>query len=266
MRNKQEKLPKISIITPSYNQGEYIEKTIQSVLSQNYPNLEYIVIDGGSNDKTVNILEKYKDKISYVSEKDEGQQYAINKGLKKSTGEIIAYLNSDDQYLPDALLHVADFFTKNKDINWVAGRCKIIDQNGKEIRNLITLWKDFWLKSAFLTNRQMLILLILNYICQPAVFWKKKLIKEIGFFDEKLDYSMDYDYWLKIMSRFRMGFIDSELSFFRIQKQSKTVKTFINQIEEGYKVVRRQTDSKSILFFHKFHDLLIRVIYKLINE
>jgi glycosyltransferase involved in cell wall biosynthesis len=113
--------PKISIVTPSYNQGKYIEETIRSVIMQGYPNLEYIVIDGGSTDNTVEIIKKYQNNISYwVSEKDKGQTHAINKGFEKATGDIVAYLNSDDVYMPYSFSVVADIMTR-WDISWLAG-------------------------------------------------------------------------------------------------------------------------------------------------
>src|SRR5688572_2633651 len=118
----QKKYPKISIITPSYNQGEYIEKTILSVLEQNYPNLEYIIIDGGSTDNSTEIIRKYADRITYwISEPDKGQSDAINKGLKLATGDIVNWLNSDDYYEPGALFKVAEAFN-NPEVNVFAGR------------------------------------------------------------------------------------------------------------------------------------------------
>ncbi|WP_461485736.1 glycosyltransferase family 2 protein, partial [Pedobacter sp.] len=105
--------PKISIVTPSYNQGQYIEETILSILNQNYPNLEYIIIDGGSTDHTVEIIKKYEDRITYwVSEKDNGQSHAINKGFEKATGEIFAYLNSDDCYYPNTFWEIANTYVR----------------------------------------------------------------------------------------------------------------------------------------------------------
>lgn len=143
-------LPKISIITPSYNQANYIEDTILSVLSQDYPNLEYIIIDGGSDDGTLEILKKYDKKLKIISEKDSGQTNAINKGMKISTGDIISYLNSDDMYLPGTLKTVGCRFTNYHDVKWITGRCRIIDNRGIAIRSIITTWKNLWLKKKII--------------------------------------------------------------------------------------------------------------------
>ena len=123
------KIMKISIITPSYNQAQFIERTILSVLNQDYKDIEYIIMDGGSTDGTVEILKKYSDHIIWKSEKDNGQSDAINKGLKMATGDIVAYLNSDDTYQPGAFKEVATFFEKNPDKKWVYGKCLIINEN-----------------------------------------------------------------------------------------------------------------------------------------
>jgi glycosyltransferase involved in cell wall biosynthesis len=123
--------PKISIVTPSFNQGQYIEETILSVLSQNYPNLEYIIIDGGSTDDTVEIIKKYESRITYwVSEPDRGQSHAINKGLQKCTGEIFNWLNSDDWYMPGALFDVANAFRINSRAQFVSGYENHVEQSG----------------------------------------------------------------------------------------------------------------------------------------
>ena len=132
---------KVSIITPSYNQRDFIERTIQSVLTQNI-DLEYIVIDGGSKDGTLKVLEKYKARLIWTSAKDKGQSDAVNKGLDMSSGEIIGWLNSDDIYLPGALQKVIKYFEENPECKWLYGRCKIIDQHDKEIRKFITRYKN----------------------------------------------------------------------------------------------------------------------------
>src|SRR5579872_1323282 len=124
----REKYLKISIITPSFNQSNFIEQTILSVLNQNYPNLEYFIIDGGSSDNTLNILKKYDKHIKWISEKDKGQANAINKGLTMATGEIITYLNSDDTYENKSLFIINDYFLAHKSCKWLCGTYKIVDE------------------------------------------------------------------------------------------------------------------------------------------
>src|SRR5579862_9846502 len=125
-------LPRITIITPSYNQADYIEQTIVSVLKQEYPNLEYIVMDGGSNDGTLDILKSYSDRLTWFSEKDHGQTHAINKGMRMASGVIVGFLNSDDILLPGALQHIGSFFVDHPEPKFVTGKCRVIDKNGVE--------------------------------------------------------------------------------------------------------------------------------------
>lgn len=253
------KLPKISIITPSYNQARLIGKTIQSVLSQNYPNLEYILMDGGSTDGTLNILKRYKDRLIWFSQKDKGQSDAINKGIKKATGEIIGYLNSDDLLCENALFHIAEFYQNNPDYFWVTGRCQVIDERGDKIRSLVTLYKNFWLR--FL--RFPVSLFFINYISQPATFWRREVVNKIGYFDKSLYYVMDYDYWLRLSKIYKLGFIDKYLASFRIHKKSKSLKDPKAMLDEGYLVARRY-GSSLFVFLHRLHDILTLLIYKLL--
>ncbi len=178
---------KISIVTPSFNQGKYIEETIRSVLSQQYPNLEYIIIDGGSQDQTIDIIKKYELSITYwKSESDNGQTCAINKGLKQATGEIIGYLNSDDLYTEKTLEYIANYFLNHPDIDMIYGDNYIIDGNSTIISHEKV--KDYNFEKLFFGN----------YITQPSVFFRQYILNEIGFFDENLHYSMDYEYWIRI--------------------------------------------------------------------
>jgi glycosyltransferase involved in cell wall biosynthesis len=254
-------LPRISLITPSYNQAKFIEKTINSVLSQKYPNLEYIVMDGGSDDGTVEILKKYNEKIIWYSRKDKGQTDAINAGIKKSTGEMIGYLNSDDILFPKALHNVANFFQQNSNCYWVTGRCQIINEQDNIVRSFITSYKNFWLKYA----RNYTSLTIINYISQPATFWRREVVESIGFFDQSLFYAMDYDYWLRISKIYRLGFIDDYLAAFRIQKKAKSYLDSNSLLEEGYYVAKRYSQFP-FPFFHKIHDLFTMITYQIFKK
>ncbi len=211
--------PRISIITPSYNQGIFIEETIRSVLLQGYPNLEYIIIDGGSTDKTIDIINKYEPWIYYwVSEPDNGQTHAINKGLAKATGDIIAYINSDDYYLPGTLLKVAEHFHQFPDTDLLHGVCRYVNQQGEKIgeqfgdiqtlEEVLDLWDVWWKKRQFV---------------QPEVFWTRRITEKIGLLREELNFVMDYDYWCRIIQAGGLvRKIDSELSCFRFTEHQKS--------------------------------------------
>lgn len=159
---------RISIVTPSFNQAPFIERTIRSVLDQSHRDIEHIVIDGGSTDGTLEILQRCGKAVSWVSEKDRGQAHAINKGLRRCTGEVVAWLNSDDTYTPGALERVARHFTEHPDCRWVYGRCRIVDEHDREIRTLITRYKNLLLARYGFPK-----LLAENFISQPAVFWRR---------------------------------------------------------------------------------------------
>lgn len=249
-------LPKISIITPSLNQGEFIEQTIQSVLNQGYPDLEYLIIDGGSTDATLDILKSYEDRITWISEPDRGQSHAINKGLQKASGQVIAYLNSDDIYLPGALLQVGMHFSQNPNTSWLTGKCRNIDQNGFEIRKAITQYKNFWLQI-----RSYRVLQVMDYISQPSTFWHRRVLDKVGFLDEGLHYAMDYDYWLRIGLHFNLDFVDSYLACFRVHHLSKAGSSANNQFDALYKIARRHSNSRLLLKLHAIHNYLIVSVY-----
>lgn len=254
-------LPRITIVTPSYNQGRFIEETIQSVLSQGYPDLEYIVIDGGSTDETLSILKKYGREIQWVSERDRGQAHAINKGLRMATGDVVAFLNSDDLYKPGALLSVGEFFALHPQAHWLTGRCCIIDEYGREIRRPITLYKNLWL-----SVRSYTILLVLNYISQPATFWRRSVLDTVGYLNEDLCYTMDYEYWLRIGRLFRLWFIGRELACFRYHSFSKSSLSTRAQFDEELTVARCYTRSRILLGLHNFHRALTLSVYESIQD
>jgi glycosyltransferase involved in cell wall biosynthesis len=179
--------PKISIITPSFNQGNYIEATILSILNQNYPNLEYIVIDGGSTDHSVDIIRRYENQLAYwVSEPDDGQTHALNKGFHKATGDILCWLCADDLYEPWTLTEVADFFQTHPKAQFVYGNALWIDPEDNFIR--------YQKEVAF--NR-FILLYGHNFIPQPSTFWRNDLHRKIGELDPSFDIMMDADLWLR---------------------------------------------------------------------
>ncbi len=181
--------PKITIVTASFNHGKYIEKTIQSIVNQGYPNLEYIIIDGGSTDDSVDIIKKYQQHITYwVSEKDKGVMDAINKGAQRATGELMAFINSDDLLHPKALFTIAEIFTSYPDISWLLGASTIYDEEGRAV----------FVKQSKSFTKFHYMLKEFEWIQLESTFWRKTLWdKAGGFFDENLRYAGDFDLWIR---------------------------------------------------------------------
>lgn len=209
--------PKISIITPSYNQGQYIEETILSVINQGYPNLEYIIIDGGSTDNTVEIIKKYEQHITYwVSEKDEGQAHAINKGLQHCSGEIFNWINSDDYLAKEALHNIAAAF-QDSSVHVVAAAVQNFSSEGmQELFVNANLTVSRMLQEGF------------NYMYhQPGVWLRLESMRKAGVFEKKYHYCFDQEYMLRYLSKFdKIKYIPETVAFFRMHNQSKTVSSF----------------------------------------
>ncbi|MEA3273357.1 MAG: glycosyltransferase family 2 protein [Patescibacteria group bacterium] len=252
---------KISIITPSFNQARFIDKTIQSVLNQDYPNFELIVIDGGSTDGTLSILKKYGNRIRWISEKDKGQTSAINKGLKMAEGEIIAYLNSDDTYEPKTFQKIVNFFKKNPDKKWAYGKCRIINEKDKEIRRPITWYKNFLLRKYSYKK-----LLAENFISQPATFWKRELHQEFGYFDEKENFCMDYEFWLRIGKKYPAGIINGYLANFRYHPASKSGSVNKKQFKDELRLARKYGRGYPLAtFLHSINYFKITGVYRILS-
>lgn len=204
--------PRISIITPSYNHAQFLEETIRSVLLQGYPNLEYFVMDGGSSDNSVEIIRKYEPWIAgWVSEKDQGQSDAINKGLLRSSGSLLAWLNSDDYYLPNCLLKTAMSFAKHPEAGMIYSNIQIIDEHGRFI--YIPSWKPYNFKDQ-LTQRM--------GIVQPAAFWRREVMDRIGILRTDLHIVMDYEYWIRMGRFYRIVGRKEPLAAFRMTPVTKT--------------------------------------------
>ena len=250
---------KVSIITPSYNQVDFIERTIQSVLTQDV-DMEYIVIDGDSDDGTLKILEKYNGRLIWTSAKDKGQSDAVNKGLEMSSGEIIGWLNSDDIYLPGALKKAVKYFEENPECKWLYGRCKIIDQNDNEIRNFVTRYKNF-ISGKFCYSR----LLIENFISQPAVFFRREIFQELGFASLDHHYAMDYELWLRLGKKYSPGVVPDYLACFRRHLYSKSESGYVKQFSEEYQIAKENTRNPFLLLLHKLNVFKIVAIYWLLG-
>ena len=252
---------KISIITPSFNQGPFIERTIRSVLEQAYPNLEYIVMDGGSTDGTIDILRKYEGRLTWVSEKDKGQADAINKGIARSNGDIIAYLNSDDIYEPGALGRVAEHFSTHPGTAWLTGKCRIIDEQDREIRQPVTAYKNFLLRHCSYS-----LLLVTNPVSQPATFWRRSVVREFGLFDETEHLVMDYDYWLRIGKKYPLAVLDEYLAGFRVYATSKTSSSFLTTFRREMALARTHSSSTLLNIMHWISYIGIAAAYLILNS
>ena len=217
----------MSIVTPSYNQGRYIEQTIQSVLNQDYANLEYIVVDGGSSDNTIDILKKYEGRLTWISEKDRGQADAINKGFHMAKGEILAWLNSDDTYLPGAVHHAVHYFAAHPEVGMLYGEGCHVDADGELIER--------YNSEPFNYQR----LSEVCFICQPTVFLRAEVINAVGPLDVTLDYCMDYEYWMRIAKRFRIGYLPTYLANSRLHVDTKTLSKRVEVHQETLQVVKR---------------------------
>lgn len=210
--------PKITLITPSYNQGQYLEQTIDSVLSQNYPNLEYMVIDGGSQDNSVEIIKKYEKYLAFwVSEKDKGQSDAINKGLQRATGEVFNWLNSDDYYEKNTLQIVAEAF-QNAQTNVLCGRSRIFFSENNQTSHYSSgtdIYKNNLAKTIGWAR-----------IDQPETFFRTSAIKQMGLLNPKFHYVMDKEWWIRYLFLFGLDGtqkIDDILVNFRLHQNSKTI-------------------------------------------
>lgn len=206
------KLPRISIVTPSLNQAEFLEATLLSVLDQGYPDLEYLVVDGGSSDGSKSIIGRYAGRVAWwVSETDNGQSNAINKGLARASGDVVAYLNSDDLYLPGALQAVGEAFACDAGLEWMAGHCLVFGTGMRTsvIKPRLPARPGGWL--------------VWNPLPQPAVFFRRKILGRHGDFDGSLHYAFDWEFWIRLgLAGQRCGVVDLPLAGARWHPQSKS--------------------------------------------
>lgn len=216
--------PRVTVITPSLNQAEFLEQTIRSVLLQGYPNLEYIVMDGGSSDGSLAVIEKYAPHLArWDSRPDRGQGHAINKGLRQSTGEILCWLNSDDYYLPGTLQVIAEALAAGTGAYAVAGHCLVVYADGRPphrsvgrfegLERLLRFWKGY-------------------HMHQPSIFWRREVFEQVGYLDESQYFIIDFDYWVRIARHFDFRNIDRELSCATRHADAKTGDDYVGYLRD----------------------------------
>jgi len=245
-------LPSLSIVTPSFNQAQFLEQTLRSVLEPGYPALEHQVMDGGSTDGSVELLRDWSSRhpqLRFVSEKDGGQSAALNAGFARTSGEIIGWINSDDFYAPGALHAAGRFFAAHPEVDWLCGRCAIVDAQGREQRGLATRYKDLLLRHY---SRRWLFLE--NFISQPAVFFRRRLLERVGPLDESYRYAMDYHLWLRMAEVSRPAFLDAQLASFRSWGENKMSRAWRLAFDEQQRAAREVSGGRHPLWM-KLHAL-----------
>ena len=255
--------PKISIVTPSYNQGQFLEATIQSVLSQNYPNLEYIIIDGGSTDKSVEIIQKYADHLHFwCSEADGGQYAAINKGFSHATGEVMAWLNSDDMYFPWSFKTIASIMNELPMVEWLTTlNCGFWDWQGfcGDISKAPGYSKEAFLDGCYLASGKNAI----GWIQQESTFWRRGLWEEIGgYISTEFKLAGDFDLWSRFYSHADLYGTFSPLGGFRSQntQRSRQIEKYISEAQQSLEQMRTISNwkpnlQKEAAFHLKLHKI-----------
>ncbi len=226
-----EALPLVTVVTPSFNQARFIRATIESVLSQDYPNIEYIIVDGGSTDGTSAVVAPYGGRLTFRSERDRGQGDAINKGFQMANGSIVAYLNSDDIFLPGAVSAAVAALKENPELGAVYGEGYRIDADGNvisrfEVTEAYNLWK--------LVN-------VSDYILQQTVFWRRSVFDTIGYFDLDLHYGLDWEILMRTGKRYVMGYIAQFMGCIREYPEAKTSAGGAQRFREIARILRSQS-------------------------
>jgi len=221
--------PRISIVTPSFNTGRYIDAAIRSVLNQDYANVDYLVMDGGSTDNTLDVLKSFGGSIRWESRGDKGQADAIYRGFEQTIGDVLGWLNADDALAPGALRTVAEFFAANPEIAVVYGDAQYIDGNGSLIGPCAHI-------EPFNLNR---LRHYSDFIVQPAAFFRRSAYESVGGLDTRLHYGMDYDLWLKLAERFKVAYFPTLLANYRWLTNNKTATGGVRRLDEITELLAR---------------------------
>jgi glycosyltransferase involved in cell wall biosynthesis len=259
------KVPKFSIVTPSYSQAPYIAETIESVLSQEGEfEVEYFVMDGGSTDGSVDIIKSYADRVAagdwpiqcagismaWVSQRDKGQADAVNQGLRRSTGDIASYINSDDLYYPGAFRRAARELTAHPKVDFVYGDGDVID----EVGNVQWEWLSRPYNHSVMTSYHFLWNDFTNYIMQPATFWRRNVLNKIGYFDESFHYALDVEYWIRAgHAGLKLHHIPQKLGKFRLIQGTKSLSSPTIFWEDQLEIYRRYRGSRALGVFFAYY-------------
>ena len=221
--------PLVTIVTPSYNQGRFIRATIESVLTQDYPAIEYIIMDGGSTDETAAIASEYKDRLTFISEPDRGQSHAINKGFRMARGDIVSWINSDDIILPGAVGHAVRALILHPRVGAVYGEGYTIDRDGNITGRFpatepFNLWKLIYLS---------------DYILQQTVYFRRSVLNEVGYLDEQLNWGMDWDLLIRVGKKYPMAYVPEYMGSLREYDAAKTFSGGFQRIWELATIMRR---------------------------
>jgi len=263
LSGKETILPRITIVTPSYNQADYLEETIRSVLLQGYPNLEYIIMDGGSNDNSKEIIQYYSNFIDYwVSEKDKGQSSAILSGFNRSTGTILGFVNSDDILLPNALNAVGHFFHSHKSVNLLIGKSVLLNSESQiyhKVPGIPPTYRSLLFNGTRGFN-------------QPASFWRKDTFYSVGGFESSLLFSFDYDLYLRLTRCHRAFRVNEYFAGFRMHPQSKTSTMEMVRLRENAQLREREGISQdnnlkniTLKTLYSFRYRLLAGVFKIKN-
>lgn len=256
---------KFSVVVPSFNQVRFLRRALESLLIQRPDvDLECIVMDGGSEDGSVDEIRRFALAaaergigVHWQSGRDGGQAAALRSGMSRATGDVHAYLNSDDCYLPGALRRVRDAFESDPSAMWVTGDCRIVDSEGREIQRSVRAYKRYWARRYTRTR-----LHLLNFIAQPATFWRRDAADRVGEFDARLHYTMDYDYWLRLAGLGAPAYVDEAVAEFRIHGESKGGSSYREQFREDFATLMRYESRPVVRAVHRAHNAAIVAAYR----
>jgi len=256
--------PKISIVVPSLNKGRYIEHTLQSIIDQNYPNLEVIIKDGGSSDNSIEIInkyvKKYKNTFKLVVSKDKGQWDAINKGFSIATGDLLGFINADDMFAKKALFNISKAYINNSKSMWLAGKGITVDEKGNRCSEISDNYKNWLLKQ----NKYKL-LQATNYLFQPSVFIRKQCFNKYGPHVGEGKYVMEYDMWLRIGQKEMPEIVSDVISMFRLTREGASINEFKQILKADEKILEKKSNDYFINTIHYIHNIvriMISYFYK----